>query len=137
MRRAVRDVLRACFPRGIGSVDPLGTLSEYMSANPPMSMFTLLMLLTAGAVLALVLVLVYFLIRIIAVLERIGGTPTSYLARLRLGLRAIERETDHLPERVPKVNRTLQDVNEGLGVVRQHLAGTIEAVTEQDAGEES
>lgn len=96
-------------------------------------MFTLLMLLTAGAVLALVVVLVYYLIRIIAVLERIGGTPTSYLARLRLGLRAIERETAHLPERVPKLNRTLGDIADGLGVVQQHLAGTIEAVKQQDA----
>lgn len=96
-------------------------------------MFTLLMLLTAGAVLALVVVLAYYLIKISAVLERIGGTPTSHLARLRLGLRAIERETGHLPERVPKLNRTLGDIAEGLNVVRQHLAGTIEAVKQQGA----
>ena len=43
-------------------------------------MFTLLMLLTALAVVALVVVLAYYLIKISALLESIGGTPTSSLA---------------------------------------------------------
>ena len=53
----------------------------------------LLTLLTALAVLALVATLVVYLVRIIRVLERIGGTPTSFLAKIRLGVRAIEQET--------------------------------------------
>ena len=95
-------------------------------------MFTLLMLLTALAVVALVVVLAYYLIKISVLLESIGGTPTSSLAKLRWGLRAIETETGHLPVQVTKLNGTLSAVADGLGVVDGHLRGTIEAVVRQE-----
>ncbi len=95
-------------------------------------MFTLLMLLTALAVVALVVVLAYYLIKISALLESIGGTPTSSLAKLRWGLRAIETETGHLPVQVTKLNGSLGTIADGLGVVDQHLRGTIEAVVRQE-----
>lgn len=94
-------------------------------------MFTFLMILTALAVVTLVVVLAYFLFKIIALLESIGGTPTSFLAKLRLGLRAIETETGHLPPQVTKLNGTLGTIADGLGVVDQHLQGTIEAAVKQ------
>ena len=95
-------------------------------------MFTLLMLLTALAVVALVVVLAYYLIKISVLLESIGGTPTSSLAKLRWGLRAIETETGHLPVQVTKLNGALGAVADGLGVVDEHLRGTIEAVVRQE-----
>ena len=95
-------------------------------------MFILLMLLTALAVVALVVVLAYYLIKISTLLESIGGTPTSTLAKLRWGLRAIETETGHLPVQVTKLNEALSAVADGLGVVDGHLVGTIEAVVQQE-----
>ena len=70
-------------------------------------MYTLLMVLTILAVLLLVFVLVKYLRSIIALLNSIGGAGDSYLAKLRLGLRAIETETGHLPVEVTKLNETL------------------------------
>ncbi len=95
-------------------------------------MFVLLMVLTILAVLALVVVLVYYLAHIIGLLESIGGTPTSSLARLRVGLRAIETETGNLPSQVPPLNETLGAIAAGLGQVDRHLVGTIEAVQRQE-----
>ena len=95
-------------------------------------MFILLMLLTALAVVALVVVLTYYLIKISTLLESIGGTPTSTLAKLRWGLRAIETETGHLAPQVTKLNGALSAVADGLGVVDGHLRGTIEAVVRQE-----
>ena len=94
-------------------------------------MYTVLMALTALAVVALVAMLVYYLQHIIAALKSIGGDGNSYLAKLRLGLRAIERETGHLPGQVTKLNSTLTATAEGLKTVDRHLAGTIEAVLRQ------
>ena len=50
-------------------------------------MDVLLMLCTILAVVLLVVVLVNYLSRIIALLDHIGGKGDSYLAKLRLGLR--------------------------------------------------
>lgn len=91
----------------------------------------LLMIATALAVVALVVVLAVYLIRITALLERIGGSPTSLLAKLRLGLRAIETETGHLPRLVPRLNETLSDVAGGLGEVENDLSGTVDAAINQ------
>ena len=64
----------------------------------------LLTALTALLVLAFFIVLAVALARISAALESVGGTPTSYLAKLRLGLRALEKETSHLKPQVLQVN---------------------------------
>ena len=62
-------------------------------------MITILTFITCLASLLLLLVVAIALVRINSVLESIGGKGESYLAKLRLGLRAIERETSHLPTR--------------------------------------
>ena len=94
-------------------------------------MYTGLMLLTILAVLILVFVLVKYLRAIISLLVSIGGDGESYLAKLRLGLRAIETETGHLPTEVTKLNQALSATKDGLEVVDQHLVGTIDAVLKQ------
>ena len=91
----------------------------------------LLTSLTALLVLIFFGVLAYALVKISRVLESIGGTPTSFLAKLRLGLRAIEKETSHLAPQVLKVNDGLKKIAGGLISVDQHLVGTIDAVVKQ------
>jgi hypothetical protein len=91
----------------------------------------LLTLLTALAVLALVATLVVYLVRIIRVLEQIGGTPTSFLAKIRLGVRAIEQETAALGPEVSRLNEGLAAIAGGLKAVDDHLAGTVAAVSKQ------
>ena len=94
-------------------------------------MEVLLMLCTVLAVVLLVYVLVKYLSAIIGLLNHIGGKGDSYLAKLRLGLRAIETETGHLPTEVTKLNGALTDTAAGLVIVNQNLEGTIEAVVKQ------
>ena len=93
----------------------------------------LLTFLTALLVLVFFVVLAYALVKISQALESIGGTPTSYLAKLRLGLRAIERETSHLAPNVVKINAGLTQIAGGLVAVDKHLVGTIAAVVKQEA----
>lgn len=93
----------------------------------------LLTVLSAVLVLAFFVVLAVALIHISATLESIGGTPTSFLAKLRLGLRAIEKETSHLAPQVTRINAGLTRVAGGLASVDKHLVGTIEAVKRQEA----
>lgn len=94
-------------------------------------MLVLLMVLTAIVTLIFFGALAIYLYLIIQLLEAIGGAPDSYLAKLRLGLRAIETETGHLPVQVTTLNQGLTAVAEGLVAADQHLAGTIEAVLQQ------
>ena len=91
----------------------------------------LLVSLTAGLVIVFFLVLAVALVKISGVLRSIGGTPTSFLAKLRLGLRAIEQETSHLAPQVTAVNSGLSQIAGGLGTVDQSLVGTINAVQRQ------
>ena len=93
----------------------------------------LLTLLTAVLVLVFFVVLATALVYISRALESIGGTPTSFLAKLRLGLRAIEKETSHLTPQVLQVNAGLSQIAAGLGSVDKHLVGAIAAVTRQEA----
>lgn len=94
-------------------------------------MVVLLTVLTALLVLVFFGVLAYALTKISTALESIGGKPTSYLAKLRMGLRAIEKETSHLAPQVIKVNAGLTQIAGGLASVDKHLVGTIDAVTRQ------
>ena len=91
----------------------------------------LLTVLTAVLVLAFFIVLAVALVHISRALESIGGTPTSFLAKLRLGLRAIETETGHLPTEVTQLNGGLAAVAGGLSAVDAHLVNTINAVLKQ------
>lgn len=63
-----------------------------------------LTVLTATQVLAFVGTLVYFLWRIVNALESAGGSPNSSLAKLRMGVRAIEQESSHLAPQVTQLN---------------------------------
>jgi hypothetical protein len=83
---------------------------------------TVMTLLSALLTLIFLGVLAYALIRLDPVLASIGGTPTSYLAKLRFGLRAIERETSHLPGQATRINQQLGAVAAGLSAVDGHLA---------------
>ena len=94
----------------------------------------LLTFLTALLVLVFFGVLAYALVRISGALIAIGGKPTSYLAKLRMGLRAIEKETSHLAPQVTQVNAGLTQIAGGLASVDKHLVGTIAAVVKQQAG---
>jgi hypothetical protein len=94
-------------------------------------MILLLTILTALAVLALVAALVVYLVAITRVLDRIGGTATSLLAKIRLGVRAIEQETGALAPEVTRLNGGLAAIAGGLRAVDDHLAGTVAAVTKQ------
>jgi hypothetical protein len=95
-------------------------------------MVVLLTALTALAVLVLVGALVVYLVRIIDVLERIGGTPTSLLAKIRLGVRAIEQETAALAPEATRLNGGLASIATGLRAVDDHLAGTVAAALRQE-----
>jgi len=94
-------------------------------------MYTLLMILTIVLVLIFVGALIYFVANIYRLLVNIGGNGNSFLAKLRLGLRAIETETGHLPVQVTKLNETLTNTGAGLKVVNTHLEGTIQAALKQ------
>ncbi len=99
-----------------------------------MEMSTVLILLTAICVLGFLLVVAVALMRIDPVLEAIGGRGESYLAKLRLGLRAIERETSHLPATAPGINAGLGALAAGLTVVDQTLGEAHSALTRQSGG---
>lgn len=93
----------------------------------------LLTVLTSLLVLVFFGVLAYALVKISATLQSIGGSPLSWLAKLRLGLRAIEKETSHLAPQVIKINAGLTQIAGGLASVDKHLVGTIDAVVKQEA----
>lgn len=103
-------------------------------------MSILLMVLSALAVLILVGVLVYFLLRIITTLESIGGEPRGYSSRLSglgkiaFGVRAIEQQTSHLGPEVLRLNASLDQAAAGLKSIDEHLVKTIHAVVRQGGG---
>ncbi len=99
-------------------------------------MLILLTLVSAIVVVIFFAVVAFYVFRITKTLEQIGGSPVSYLAKLRLGLRAIEQETAHLPTEVTKLNFSLTQVANGLQQVDAHLVGTIEAVVRQGQKEQ-
>ncbi|MBT6544317.1 MAG: hypothetical protein HOL77_09610 [Rhodobacteraceae bacterium] len=97
-------------------------------------MITLLTFITCLAALILLAVVAWALIQINEALESIGGTGESYLAKLRLGLRAIERETSHLPAAAPGLNADLSSIAGGLMAVDATLGEVHEALVAQEAG---
>lgn len=97
-------------------------------------MAILLTLLSILAVVLLVGALIFFLVRIINVLDRVGGKPTSYLAKIRMGVRAIEIETGHLPVQATTLNEQLAKIAGGLKAVDDKLVGTAGAAVKQGEG---
>lgn len=95
-------------------------------------MYTWPILLTALAALLFLAVVARALVRIVATLEAIGGNGDSLLAKLRLGLRAIERETSHLPAAAPKINAGLQQIASGLTQVDATLGSLYAALKAQE-----
>ncbi len=104
-------------------------------------MAVLLMILSVLAVLLLFGALVFYLVKIIQVLESIGGeTPrgyssvSSYLSKIAFGVRAIERQTDHLGPEVTTLNGKLDQAADGLRSIDGHLRQTVEAAGRQEGG---
>ena len=102
-----------------------------------MNPFTLLTLLSVIGAAALFIALAIFLFLISTQLERIGGEErgyglkASYLSKIRVGVRAIEKETGMIPTQVTQLNDTLTKVRDGLVVVNDNLGGVIAAVSKQ------
>ena len=94
-------------------------------------MLILLTVLSALVVVVFFVVLLAYVYAIANTLDAIGGRGDSYLAKLRLGLRAIEQETGHLGPQVTQLNGGLTQVAAGLKAVDEHLINTIDAVVKQ------
>jgi hypothetical protein len=86
-----------------------------------MDSVTLLILINAVLVLLFFGVIAFALLKIVPLLESIGGRGDSFLAKLRFGLRAIEVETSHIPGAVPGINEGLGKIAEGLTAVDRML----------------
>lgn len=103
----------------------------------PMNSFVVLAVLSVIGAAALFIALALFLRAIDRVLEEIGGpasrfsTPTNYLSKIRMGVRAIEKQTDALAPSVTKLNAGLGAILGGLKAVDANLAGVIAAVSRQ------
>lgn len=95
-------------------------------------MLLILTIASAAAVLALFTMLLYYVYHITETVDRIGGRGDSYLAKIRLGLRAIETETGHLPGNVASANEGLTQIRDGLKVIDSNLQETAEAAMRQD-----
>ena len=77
---------------------------------------------------ALFSVLAAFLVLILRELEAAGGSSTSLLAKIRLGRRAIEVQTGHVPREVPTVNEQMAQLAVTLATVDANLSRLIKAV---------
>lgn len=95
-------------------------------------MYTFPIIATAFAVLLFLGVVAWALTRIVSALDAIGSAGVSLLAKLRLGLRAIERETSHLPAAAPKINGGLQQIAGGLTQVDATLDSLHSALKAQE-----
>ncbi|MEK9653272.1 MAG: hypothetical protein VW683_10225 [Betaproteobacteria bacterium] len=95
-------------------------------------MIDVLIITTCLAVLALLAIVALALIKLNKVLESIGGSGESFLAKLRLGLRAIERETSHLPSVMPDIIEDLNQINNGLSAVKDTVNKTYGSVMAQE-----
>lgn len=103
-----------------------------------MNTMVLLTLISVVGASALFIALVWYLLRIIAELERIGGerkiygSPASYLSKIRLGLRAIEVQTGGLAPQVTRLNAGLAAILGGVQAIDTNLGGVITAVSRQE-----
>jgi hypothetical protein len=102
-----------------------------------MNAFVVLAVISVVGVAALFVALALFLRAIDRLLEDIGGpasrfsAPVNYLSKIRLGVRAIERQTDALAPYVTNVNAGLAAIRDGLKAIDANLAGVIAAVSRQ------
>jgi len=104
-----------------------------------MSTMVLLTLISVVGAAVLFIALAVYLLLIIAELEQIGGErkvygmPSSFLSKIRLGVRAIEVQTGGLPRYVTSLNAGLSAVRDGLRAIDRNLGGVIAAVSRQEA----
>ena len=91
-----------------------------------------LMLLSVVAASALFIALAVFLLLILGELNPIGGVGTSFLAKIRLGLRAIEVQTGNIPTQVTRLNGGLSAVRDGLVVVDANLSELASHIQRQE-----
>ena len=102
-----------------------------------MNAMVLLALISVVGAGALFVALALFLRAIDSELETIGGpatrfkAPANFLAKIRLGVRAIERQTDALAPQVTRLNGGLNAVRDGLWVIDGNLAMLIASVSKQ------
>jgi hypothetical protein len=81
--------------------------------------------------------LALFLRAIASELDAIGGlatrfvTPVGYLAKIRFGVRAIERQTDGLVPQATRLNAGLSAIRDGLRAIDANLGALIESVSRQ------
>jgi hypothetical protein len=92
-------------------------------------MTLVLMIITSLAVVFLSVMLAFYVRRITELLEATGGSPTSYLAKIRLGLRAIETETAALGPQVTRLNKGLSALAGGLKTLDQNLAAVVKKLS--------
>lgn len=91
-----------------------------------------LTLVSVACVSALFIALAVFLVLILRELEPTGGSAVSFLGKIRMGLRAIEVETGHIPGEVPRLNGGLGQVAEGLRIVERNLGRLAAALLRQE-----
>jgi hypothetical protein len=102
-----------------------------------MNSFVVLAVLSVIGAAAFFIALALFLRAIDRVLEDIGGpasrfsAPANYLSKIRMGVRAIEKQTDALGPSVTKLNAGLGAILGGLKAVDGNLGGLIAAVSRQ------
>jgi len=103
-----------------------------------MSAMVVLAAISVVGAAALFVALALFLRAIVGELETIGGpatrfvAPANYLAKIRLGVRAIERQTDALAPQVGRLNEHLGAIRAGLKAVDDNLAALITSVSQQE-----
>lgn len=104
-----------------------------------MNTMVLLALVSLIGAAALFVALAVYLVKISSALEAIGGLrggygePSSYLSKIRLGVRAIETQTGALAPQVTRLNGGLSAVRDGLRAIDDNLDGLIAAVVKQEA----
>jgi len=102
-----------------------------------MNVFVVLAVVSVIGAVALFVALALFLRAIDAELEAIGGpatrfvTPVNFLSKIRLGVRAIERQTDALAPQVGRLNEGLSDTRDGLKAIDSNLGALIASVSRQ------
>jgi hypothetical protein len=103
-----------------------------------MNAMVLLAVISVAGAAALFVALALFLRAIDGELETIGGpatrfvAPANYLAKIRLGVRAIERQTDALAPQVGRLNDGLTAIRDGLRAIDGNLARLIASVSSQE-----
>ncbi len=97
-----------------------------------MNVYVLLTTISVVGAAALFVALAVYLGLIIRELEAIGGDAVSFLGKIRMGVRAIEVQTGHLPPQATKLNEGLSQIRDGLVQIDGNLGDVIAAVGRQE-----